>query len=70
MLRADPELIDLLIALRGGPHWTPATIRNAITTADNLGQPWTTTMHQLINLAQIDGTKPEQIPAQARQEKP
>ncbi|NRQ40683.1 hypothetical protein HII36_54070, partial [Nonomuraea sp. NN258] len=51
-----------LTAIRPDPNWTPATIQNAINTAEHLGRPWPITMRQLISLAELDdNTHPDQI---------
>lgn len=59
--RADAELVDLLVALRGGPHWTPANIHAAITAADAHGLPWPTTMRTLLRLAERPHGKPSDL---------
>lgn len=54
--RADPELVDLLTALRA--DWTPAAIRQAIAARDAAGHPWARTATALIRLAEQPSAQP------------
>ncbi|MBF8186352.1 hypothetical protein ITP53_11440 [Nonomuraea sp. K274] len=54
--RAEPELIDLLTALRA--DWTPAEIRRALANATERGTPWIVAARILLRLAEWPSAQP------------